>query len=146
MVETGRREPVRHARIEHGASDELRSLAQLKMLHSLAPQLTRLTDRTMIANAITVELKTIIDYHNCRVYLLAEDAWTLEPAAFRGDLTEYEGETYEELVTQVGEGITGHVAETRESFYTPDAEKVAFAVQIPGTGEVLESMLAVPML
>ena len=146
MVETGRREPVRHARTEQAPNDGLRSLAQLEMLHNLAPQLTRLTDRNLIANAITLELKTIIDYHNCRVYLLADDGWTLEPVAFRGELTEYEGETYEELVTHVGEGITGHVAETRRSFYTPDAERVAFAVQIPGTGEVQESMLAVPML
>ena len=146
MVETGRREPVRHARPEHETNDELRSLAQLNMLHSLAAQLTGLTDRARIANAITVELKTIIDYHNCRVYLLADEGRTLEPAAFRGDLTEYEGETYEDLVTEVGEGITGHVAETRESFYTPDAESVSFAVQIPGTGEVQESILAVPML
>ncbi|MGZ4113765.1 MAG: ATP-binding protein [Actinomycetota bacterium] len=146
MVETGRRDPVRYAPPEDESDDELRSLAQLKMLHSLAPQLTRLTDREMIANAITVELKTIIDYHNCRVYLLAQDGWTLEPVAFRGELTEYEGETYEELVTHVGEGVTGHVAETRESFYTPDADQVPFAVQIPGTGEVQESMLAVPML
>ncbi len=146
MVETGRRDPVRHAPVEREVDDELRSLAQLNMLHSLAAQLTGLTDRARIANAITVELKTIIDYHNCRVYLLADDGWTLEPAAFRGELTEYEGETYEELVTHVGEGITGHVAETRESFYTPDAERVSFAVQIPGTGEVQESMMAVPML
>ncbi len=146
MVEAGRRDPVRYAPPEDESDDELRSLAQLKMLHSLAPQLTRLTDREMIANAITVELKTIIDYHNCRVYLLAQDGWTLEPVAFRGELTEYQGETYEELITHVGEGVTGHVAETRESFYTPDADQVPFAVQIPGTGEVQESMLAVPML
>jgi PAS domain S-box-containing protein len=147
MVEVGRPDPVRYTPLEDDAANgELRSLAQLKMLHSLAPQLTRLTDQELIANAITVELKTIIDYHNCRVYLLAADHSTLEPAAFRGELTEYEGETYEELVTHVGEGITGHVAQTRESFYTPDADTVAFAVQIPGTGEVQESMLAVPML
>jgi PAS domain S-box-containing protein len=146
MVEAGRRDPVRHAPPEDESNDELRSLAQLKMLHSLAPQLTRLTDREMIANAITVELKTIIDYHNCRVYLLAQDGWTLEPVAFRGELTEYQGETYEKLITHVGEGVTGHVAETRQSLYTPDADQVPFAVQIPGTGDVLESMLAVPML
>jgi PAS domain S-box-containing protein len=145
-VETGRRAPVRRPRSEGEANDELRSLAQLKMLHSLAAQLTGLTDRERIANAITIELKTIIDYHNCRVYLLAPDDRTLEPVAFRGELTEYQSETYEELVTLVGEGITGHVAETRRSFYTPDAEEVPFAVQIPGTGDVQESMLAVPML
>ncbi len=146
MVETGRRDRVPHVHPEHETDGELRSVAQLKMLHSLAAQLNRLTDVTEIGNAITVELKTIIDYHNCRVYLLAEDGWTLEPIAFRGELTEYEGETYEELVTHVGEGITGHVAQTCESFYTPNAELVEFAVQIPGTGDVEESMLAVPML
>jgi PAS domain S-box-containing protein len=145
MVETGRRGPVR-ARTEDDANDELRSLAQLKMLHSLAAQLAGLTDRGRIANAITIELRTIIDYHNCRVYLLAPDGRTLEPAAFRGELTEYQGETYEDLVTLVGEGITGHVAETRRSLYTPDADEVPFAIQIPGTGEVQESILAVPML
>ncbi len=144
MAETARRARIRGARTE--ANVELRSLAQLNMLHSLAARLTGLTDRERIANAITVELKTVIDYHNCRVYLLATDGRTLEPVAFRGELTEYEGETYEELVTTVGEGITGHVAQTRESFSTPDAERVPFAVQIPGTGDVQESMLAVPML
>jgi signal transduction histidine kinase/putative methionine-R-sulfoxide reductase with GAF domain len=144
LAETAHRARARAARSE--ANVELRSLAQLNMLHSLATQLAGLTDRERIANAITVELKTIIDYHNCRVYLLAADDVTLEPVAFRGDLTEYEGETYEELVTRVGEGITGHVAKTGASFYTPDAEHVPFAVQIPGTGEVQESMLAVPTI
>jgi len=147
MVETGRRDTAGVGRPDDVEStDEPRSVAQLKMLHSLAAQLTRLTDRAQLGNAITVELKTIIDYHNCRVYVLAPDGWTLEPVAFRGELTEYDGETYDGLVTHVGEGITGHVAETGRSFYTPDADQVAFSVQIPGTGDVQESMLAVPML
>jgi PAS domain S-box-containing protein len=115
------------------------------MLHSLAARLNRLNDVNAIGEAITAELRTLIDYHNCRIYLLDADGWTLVPIVFRGDLTEYQGETYEELVTRVGEGITGHVAQTGESFYTPDAEQVPFAVQIPGTGDILESILAVPL-
>ncbi|HEX9123280.1 MAG TPA: ATP-binding protein [Actinomycetota bacterium] len=125
---------------------ELRSVAQLRMLHSLAARLNRLNDVNEIGDAVTAELKTLIDYHNCRIYLLADDAVTLEPIVFRGELTEYEGETYEELVAKVGEGITGHVAETGESFYTPNALEVDFAVQIEGTSEVVESILAVPLL
>src|SRR3712207_5795781 len=72
---------------------------------------------------------------------------TLQPIAFRGQLTsEYAEETYEELVTKVGEGITGWVAERRESLLTPDAREIGFAVTIPGTDDdLLESMLAVPM-
>jgi PAS domain S-box-containing protein len=140
---------VRRARDGQGTSAEraaLRSLAQLDMLHSLAARLNRLNNVKEIGEAITAELRTLIDYHNCRIYLLQPDGDTLAPLVFRGELTEYEGETYEELVTKVGEGITGHVASTGESYYTPDANQVSFAVQIAGTPEIDESILAVPIL
>jgi PAS domain S-box-containing protein len=115
------------------------------MLHSLAAKLNRLDDPAQIGEAITAELRTLLDYHNCRVYLLDDDGRTLVPIAFRGELTEYQSETFEELVTQVGEGITGRVAETGEPFYTPNAMEVPWAVQIAGTPEVEESIMAVPM-
>jgi PAS domain S-box-containing protein len=120
-------------------------VAQLKMLHSLALQLNRLDDATRIASAITAELKTLIDYHNCRIYLLDDDGWTLSPIVFRGELTEYEGETYEELVTHVGEGFTGHAVEIGETYYAPDALRDDVGVQIEGTSEIDESILAVPL-
>ncbi len=143
MVETGRRDQVE---VPSGDAREVRSVAQLRMLHSLAARLNRLNDVHEIGEAVTAELRTLIDYHNCRIYLLAEDGITLEPIVFRGELTEYEGETYDELVTRVGEGITGHVAASGESFYTPNALDVEFAVQIAGTSEVVESIMAVPLL
>ena len=142
MVESRRRDRSGTPDEEH----ELRSVAQLRMLHSLAARLNRLNDVGEIGDAITTELKTLIDYHNCRIYLFGADGYTLEPTTFRGELTEYEGETYEELVVHLGEGITGHVAQTGESFSTPNALEVDFGVQIPGTAEVVESILAVPML
>jgi signal transduction histidine kinase/GAF domain-containing protein len=123
-----------------------RFVAQLDMLHSLAATLASLDDVAEIGAAITEELRTILDYHNCRVYVLEADGRTLMPVAFRGEIFyEYEHETLEELITKVGEGITGWVAENRTSVLTPDARLVPFAVQIPGTDDLLESMLAVPM-
>jgi signal transduction histidine kinase/putative methionine-R-sulfoxide reductase with GAF domain len=125
---------------------DLRFVAQLNMLHSMAAALTSLDDVSEIAAAITEELRTILDYHNCRVYVLQDDARTLMPVAFRGEIFyEYEHETLEELITQVGEGITGWVAEHRTSVLAADARLVPFAVQIPDTEDILESMLAVPM-
>ncbi len=128
--------------------DPDRSVAQLDMLHSLGARLNALGDVSEIGAAITDELHSIIDYHNCRVYLLQPDGQTLLPIAFRGQLfTEYEGESLDELITTMGEGITGTVAATRTSLLTPDAREVDFAVTIPGTeDDLLESMLAVPML
>jgi len=128
------------------AGDDRRSVAQLDMLHSLAAKLNALGSVAEIGAAITAELRTIIDYHNCRVYLLEPDGVTLMPVAFRGDLfREYERETLEGLITQVGEGLTGHVAATGASLLTPNAQEVEFSIQIEGTDDIVESMLLVPM-
>ncbi len=125
---------------------DVRFVGQLNMLHSLAATLASLGDVREIGAAITEELRTILDYHNCRVYVVEDDGWTLMPVAFRGEIFyEYEHETLEELITHIGEGITGWVAKNRTSVLTPDARLVPFAVQIPDTEDILESMLAVPM-
>ena len=128
--------------------DPERSDAQLDMLHSFAAKLNVLTDTAEIGSAITSELRTIIDYHNCRVYLLQSDRSTLMPIAFSGEMTtEYFEEDLDTLITEIGEGITGTVAATRESLLTPDAREVPFSVTIEGTDDdLLESMLAVPMV
>ncbi len=116
------------------------------MLHSLAARLNRLNDVHEIGEAIASELRDLVDYHNCRVYHLDDDGITLMPVAFRGELTEYQGETLEALITLVGEGLTGHVAETKLSYYAPNAGQDTFAVDIPGTADVDESMLGVPFV
>src|SRR5690242_5279300 len=109
-----------------------RAVAQLDMLHSLAARLNRLGDAAQIGEAITGELRELIDYHNCRVFQLQPDGETLMPVAFRGELTEYQGHTFEALLTKAGEGITGHVAASGRSYYTPDAGRDPQAVVVPG--------------
>jgi PAS domain S-box-containing protein len=146
VVTTGDEVAAETQEVTHAPADRFRSVAQLNMLHSLAAKLNSMGDAYEISSAITAELRTIVDYHSCRVYLLQPDGRTLYPVSFRGEMfSDYEKDTVETLITEVGEGITGHVAETRGSLITPDAREVDFAVQIPGTDIVLESMLAVPM-
>jgi signal transduction histidine kinase/putative methionine-R-sulfoxide reductase with GAF domain len=143
--------PFRKLEPERGADslqplvDELRSLAQLRMLHSLAQRLNQLNDVRQIGESITAELRTVIDYHNCRVHLLSEDRTTLVPIAFRGELSEYQGETFEALLIPYGTGITGRVALTGESHYAPNTALDSQAVNIPGTPDVDESLLVVPL-
>ena len=48
---------------------DVRSIAHLKMLQSLAGKLNRLNDVKQIGSTIANELRTLIDYHSCRVYL-----------------------------------------------------------------------------
>jgi PAS domain S-box-containing protein len=125
---------------------EPRPVAQLKMLRSMAAKLNRLNDVREIGDSITAELGSLIAYHNCRVFLLQPDGETLLPIAFRGTLSEYQGETFDALIIKVGEGLTGHVAQTGQSYYAPDANQDPRAVLIPGTPELDESILAVPMI
>ncbi|MDP9296847.1 MAG: GAF domain-containing protein [Actinomycetota bacterium] len=124
---------------------EFRMVAHLKVLQSLSSKLNRLQDVRQIGETVYTEVRSLIEFHNCRVNLLEPDGETIRPIAFGGELLEYQGETEEALATRVGEGITGRVAETGESIYAADAAQCEFAVMIPGTADIDESILAVPM-
>ena len=64
---------------------EFRSIAHLKMLHGVSTKLSRLNDVAAIGATIADELRLLIDYHNCRVFVREGD--DLRPIAFRGDLS-----------------------------------------------------------
>ena len=55
------------------AGRDVRSVAHLKMLQSVAARLNRLNSVKDIAEAIVSELRGLIDYHSCRVYLVEGD-------------------------------------------------------------------------
>jgi diguanylate cyclase (GGDEF)-like protein len=125
--------------------DDVRSIAHLKMLQSLSGKLSRLNDVAQIGLTIADELRLLIDYHNCRVFL--RDGDDLLPVAFRGDLTTTEPGTAPAVAPAlVGRGITGRVAETGEPLLVGDARRHELAQHIAGTAEIEESLLAVPLV
>jgi diguanylate cyclase (GGDEF)-like protein len=125
-------------------SDDVRSIAHLKMLQSLSGKLSRLNDVARIGLTIADELRLLIDYHNCRVSVC--DGEHIVPVAFRGDLTVAEpGEAVELQPSKVGYGITGRVAETGKPLLIGDAAHCEFAEQIAGTAQIEESLLVVPL-
>ena len=124
--------------------DDVRSIAHLKMLQSLSGKLSRLNDVDEIGLTIADELRLLIDYHNCRVFVREGDQ--LLPIAFRGNLTPAEpGAAIEVTSTTVGRGVTGRVAETGEPLLIGDAAHCEFGEQIEGTALIEESLVAVPL-
>ena len=123
---------------------DVRSIAHLKMLQSLSGKLNRLNDVKQIADTIANELRTLIDYHGCRVY--QSDGDYLIPLAVRGNVRTQDGKIAEIQSSKIGEGITGRAAEKMQSLLIPNAVACEFAVVIPGSEEVPESIIAVPML
>ncbi|MFL5955277.1 MAG: diguanylate cyclase [Gaiellaceae bacterium] len=126
-----------------GSTRDVRSIAHLKMLQSLAGKLNRLNDVQQIGGTIATELRLLIDYHNCRVML--RDGDDLRPVAFVGDYNSNIGAAVDAYTTKVGVGITGRVAQTGESMLVPNALECEFAIKIPGTEELEESLAVVPL-
>ena len=52
---------------------DVRSIAHMKMLQSLSGKLNRLNDVREIGDEIAAELRSLIDYHNCRVFVVDGD-------------------------------------------------------------------------
>jgi diguanylate cyclase (GGDEF)-like protein len=130
-------------RPEPGSTRDVRSIAHLKMLQSLAGKLNRLNDVQQIGATIATELRLLIDYHNCRVSL--RDGDDLRPITFVGDHDTGLANAADAYTTKVGVGITGRVAETGESLLVPNALECEFAIRIPGTDELEESLAVVPL-
>src|SRR3954447_11259810 len=130
-------------RPQPGSARDVRSIAHLKMLQSLAGKLNRLNDVQQIGATIATELRLLIDYHNCRVSL--RDGDELRPITFIGDHGAGIGAPADAYTTKVGVGITGRVAETGQSLLVPNALECEFAVKIPGTDELEESLAVVPL-
>jgi diguanylate cyclase (GGDEF)-like protein len=126
------------------AARDVRSIAHMKMLQSLSGKLNRLNDVRKLGDEIAAELRSLIDYHNCRVFVV--DGLELVPIAFRGEFT---GDTaalpLDLLRGRVGLGITGTCAERGESLLVGDAANCEYATLVPGTPIIEESLLAVPL-
>ena len=104
---------TRHARPDAPLHErDVRSIAHMKMLQSLSGKLNRLNDVREIGDEIAAELRSLIDYHNCRVFIV--DGEELVPVAFRGEfVVETLALPLEVLRIRIGQGITGRCAERR---------------------------------
>jgi diguanylate cyclase (GGDEF)-like protein len=122
---------------------DVRSVAHMKMLQSLGGKLNRLNDVRQIGTVIATELRSLIDYHNCRVSVVEGD--DVIPIAFVGQFTSETQEPLEILACKVGQGITGRVAQTGESLLIGDAANCEFARVLPGTDAIDESQVVVPL-
>ena len=122
---------------------DVRSIAHLKMLQSLAGKLNRSNDVREIGQTIATELRLLIDYHNCRVVL--RDGDQLRPITFVGEYDSSVHSAADAYTQRVGVGITGRVAETGESLLVPNALECEFAFRIPGTQDIEESLAVVPL-
>jgi diguanylate cyclase (GGDEF)-like protein/putative nucleotidyltransferase with HDIG domain len=119
----------------------------LDAIQQLGARLATVVSVPEICDTIGRAITTLLPYDQCRIYLLEDDGHTLSPVYFSDTKrSEYEGVTKETLALEVGEGITGWVAETKQGALVGDTEGHPKAIHIEGTTTTNESMLAVPLI
>ena len=117
---------------------------QLEVLQAASARLSRAEGSHAVGRAIVEETGRIIEYHNARVYVI-EPPDLLVPIAFEGRVGAYEKVDFDLLRTRFGVGFTGWVGQQGEALLVPDANDDPRGATIPGTDDVDESMLVVPM-
>jgi diguanylate cyclase (GGDEF)-like protein len=118
--------------------------AQLETLQATSARMSRAGTVAEVGRIVVEETRRMVDYHNARVYLI-EPPDRVVPIAFEGAVGAYERVDFALLHTKVGEGFTGWVAQHGEPLLVNDANSDPRGRTIPGTDEVDESMLVVPM-
>src|SRR5437763_4786022 len=119
----------------------------MQTVEALGQQLARATSIEDICSRIGATISTLLPHDQCRVLLMNEDRTQLEVVYLKGtDREEYRAVTIENAAVEVGEGITGWVAESRRGVVLGDTEHHPKAKHVAGTGMIDESMLAVPVV
>ena len=132
--------PRRAARRRDGGRD-LRSIAHLKLLQSLAREAEPAERRApRSARRSSTSCGCSIDYHNCIVYLLEGE----QLAARSRSAGSSRPEDVDRLEFQLGEGLTGHVAETGKPMLVANVLESDLCLQLTeGAGD--ESLASVPL-
>ena len=130
-----------HNALVYGQSE--RWVGQLSVVQASVNRMNRLTTVAAVGEAVVEETRRVVDYHNCRVYVIEPP--DVVPIAFRGEVGEYDTIPLDLLQTRIGEGFTGWVAENGEPLLIHDANADPRGATIPGTDNVDESMVVVPM-
>jgi diguanylate cyclase (GGDEF)-like protein len=127
-------------------SDARRWSQQLERIDALSRKLSRSRDMLSVAEAVASEIKSVIDWHGLRFFVVGKDEQTLQAVVLRSTVPHYAAETPDKLQIQIGKGLAGHVAASRVGEIVPDVRADMRGAKIPGTDDVDESMIVVPLL
>ena len=126
-------------------SDARRWSEQLERIDALSRRLNRSRDVAAVADAVASEIASVIDWHGLRFFVVEADD-TLCAIALRSTVPHYANETPGMLRIRVGQGLAGSAAASRKAEIVADVRADPRGFKIPGTPDVDESMILVPLV
>ena len=125
--------------------DTVRWSQQLERIEALSRELNRSRAVSAVAEAVASQIESVIDWHGLRFYLLAEDGVTLEAIKLAHKVDHYARHTPDLVRLRLGQGLGGHIAATGIAEIVNDAAHDPRTRRIPGTADIDESMIVVPL-
>ncbi|HEX6510623.1 MAG TPA: GAF domain-containing protein [Chloroflexota bacterium] len=116
-----------------------RRVVELQTIQTIVQTLTPLHDRSAIARVVQAELRNLLDYAHCGIFVLEEGSTRLLPVLF-------EGAEFPYTHVNFGEGLTGWVAQHGRSALVTDSTEDCRVASLPGSPEQVESLLCAPLL
>ncbi len=111
---------------------------ELQTIQSIVQKLAPLHDISAIADLIHTELRQLIDYHACRLFVLDPGGKTLASVGHKT--------SERPLQLKMGQGMTGWIAQTGTSVTIPNTLEDSRVHQIEGTPRREESMIGTPLV
>ena len=127
-------------------SDARRWSQQLERIDALSRQLSRSRDVLSVAEAVASQVASVIDWHGLRFFVVARDNETLQAVVLRSTVPHYANQRPEDFQLKIGQGLAGHVAASRVAEIISDVRADPRGAKIPGTADVDESMIVVPLV
>ena len=121
-----------------------RLIAQMKMLHSLSVNLGQVQAAAQVAETIRVELKSLIDYETCQIYLPTPDAASWDPVAPAAEPSPPDAASKEDLTTADGRAIAAEAGLSGRTIYFDGTSSSELQARTPDP-HLTRSLLAVPL-
>ena len=129
------------------SSRDVRSIAHLKMLQSLAGKLNRLNDVQKIGYTIANELRTLIDYHNAaRLHRRRRETHPHRLSRRAGAVRERRSVAARRSSARWAKASQASAALANTSLLIPNALDCDFAEDVEGTDDIEESMHRGPLV
>ncbi len=115
---------------------------ELSALYEVAKNMGASLDLTKTLGLILTETKRVVNYHTGIIYLWEEEEQTLMPTAIRSPYAE----DLKNMCFQLGEGLIGRVAGTKEPEIVFDSKKDRELRSMPGINQFLRALMVIPLM
>jgi transcriptional regulator with GAF, ATPase, and Fis domain len=122
---------------------DVRSVAQIEILHDLSDKLIRVRDPRAIGRVVREELRDVVGYHRCLIYLVDATGRALVPLLTDVDSDAETGPS-EDSAIPLGTGVVGRAVATGRTINVRASSRCELS-PFPESSGGTESSLAVPL-